>query len=122
MNIVVINNITNPLEHPISASYCKSFWSKFRGLMLHPPLQDNQGIVLVEARDSRANTTIHMLFMLFDIAAIWVNSNMEVVDVKLARRWALAIAPQGPARYVIETSPKYAPSFRVGDKVSIENV
>ncbi len=88
--------------------------------MLHPPLDEYRGIVLVESRDSRANTTIHMLFMRFDIAAIWLNARLEVVDVKVARRWKLAIPPRAPASYVIETRVDYADLFHPGDKISFE--
>ena len=88
--------------------------------MLQPSLEEGRGIILVESHDSRVSTTIHMLFMRFDIAAIWLNSRFEVVDVKVAQRWKLAISPQVPASYVIETRVNYAGSFHLGDIISFE--
>jgi len=89
--------------------------------MFSPQIPVNGGALLVEARDSQVNTTIHMLFMRFDIAAIWINLGHQVVDVKIAKRWRLAYAPQNPAAYVLEAHVFQAENFKIGDRVSFTN-
>jgi len=85
-------------------------------------LPENYGILLDEQADSTVNTSIHMLFMNFDIAAIWIDSGKQVVDVKLAHKWALAYFPKKPARYILETSPARINDFAIGDLLSFTNV
>jgi uncharacterized membrane protein (UPF0127 family) len=121
MRIVQIQNLTHTLSTPILASYCESFWSRFRGLMLHAPLHENGGALLVERSDSRMDTAIHMLFMNFDITAIWINSNNEIVDVRLAKKWRPAYIPQAPARYILEAHVSQLSNFHKGDRIEIKN-
>lgn len=117
MSQVIVQNLTRPLPRPISVKYCQSFGAKLRGLMLKPEIAQEEGILLVEQRDSRMDTAIHMLFMRFDIAAIWINSEMTVVDARLVRKWQPVIVPARPARYVLETHPGQLQYFNVGDRV-----
>jgi len=65
------------------------------------------------------NASIHMLFMRFDIAAIWINSAKKVVDVQIAKRWHLAYLPARPARYILETHVSQADNFQIGDQITI---
>ena len=116
---VTIQNHTRPLTAPIRAQNCADFWSKFRGLMLQKSIPIDGGALLAEDKNSRMNASIHMLFMRFDIAAIWIDSDMKVVDVQVARRWRLAYLPAEPARYILEAHVNQAKHFRIGDQVSI---
>ena len=118
---VTLQNTSRRLTHPLKVRYCTSFWSKFRGLMLQPNLTLNSGALLVEDKDSRMNASIHMLFMRFDIAAVWINNDFKVVDVQVARRWRLAYLPAQPARYILEAHVSQASNFRVGDQITISH-
>lgn len=89
--------------------------------MFQPQIAADGGVLLVEPKDSRANTAIHMFFMRFDIAAIWINSAFEVVDCKLAKKWSAAIIPSAEARYVLETHPQNLAYFQPGDRIAIKN-
>ena len=122
MRIVQIHNLTHSLPVPISAIYCESFWSRFRGLMLHAPLSEHEGALLVETSDSRMDSAIHMFFMNFDITAVWINAQHEVVDVKLARKWRPAYIPQKPARYILETHSNQFQQFHIGDRIEFKHV
>lgn len=62
-----------------------------------------------------------MLGVFTDLTIVWINSDGEVVDVKLAKRWRLAYLPERPARYVLELSPDHLGDFIVGDQVNIES-
>lgn len=115
----VIQNSSRPLPEPILAKYCATFFSKFRGLMLQPTIIPFNGILLVERKESRMDTAIHMLFMRFDIAVVWIDDHQTVVDVRLARKWQPMLVPAAPARFVLETHPVHLSWFTVGDRVEI---
>jgi len=115
---VTVQNRTKPLATPIRAQNCADFWGKFRGLMLQRPIPLDGGALLAEDKNTRMNASIHMLFMRFDIAAIWINSDKMVVDVQIARRWRLAYLPAKPARYILEAHVAQAENFKIGDRVS----
>jgi uncharacterized protein len=99
------------------AQWCDSFASKLRGFTFRRHLAENDGLVLVEARDNRISTGIHMFFVFFDLAVIWVNNEGQVVDTVLARPWRPSYVPQAPARYVIEGHPRLLQEVAVGDYV-----
>ena len=84
----------------------------FRGSLAH-----DEGLLLVGSRDTRLDSAIHMLFVGFDLAVIWINSNMEVVDKVVAKSWHLAYVPERPARYVLEVHPELFPEYEIGHKV-----
>lgn len=101
--------------------WCRSFFCRLRGLMLRRPLAEGEGWLLVERRESRLDSAIHMLFVSFPIAAIWLDSGFRVVDTCLARPWRLFYAPRAPAQYVLETSPALLKKISIGDEVKFEN-
>ena len=81
----------------------------------------SEGLLLVEARDSRIDTSIHMLFVYMDLAVIWINSGYTVVDTVLARSWRPAYAPRQAARYILEIHPSRLNEFKIGDQVEFQN-
>ena len=60
------------------------------------------GVFFVEKRESKTRTSIHMMFMNYDIAVIWLDKIMVVVDKVLAKRWKPMYAPKKPAQYILE--------------------
>ena len=83
------------------ARWCASFLCRLRGLMFRSGLRAGEALVLVESSESRSSTAIHMFFVPFGIAAIWINSSGRVVDKVLARPWQPFYAPRIPARYTL---------------------
>jgi len=81
-----------------------------RGLMFSKP----KNIVLVSPFE--CILSIHMLFVFFPIKAVWLDSRKRVVDAKIARPFQLHVAPNKPARYVLET-PDLKLKFRIGEKL-----
>ncbi len=77
--------------------------------------------MLVEKRDNRLESAIHMLFVPFDLAVFWIDSNMTVVDKVLARAWRPAYLPKQPARYILELHPERWDNYQIGDKVHFNN-
>jgi len=99
------------------AKWCDSFGSKLRGFTFRRRLAVDDGLVLVEKNDSRVATSIHMLFVFFDLGVIWVNDGGKIVDKVLAKPWRLSYVPQAPARYVIEGRPSLLEQVEVGDQI-----
>jgi len=117
---VTIRNTSRLGVEAIRAIYCDSYLCKLRGLMFRRELASEKGLLLVQTKDSRMDSSIHMLFMRIDLTVIWIDSTLRVVDTKLARRWRLAYFPARPARYVLEISATHIDSFQLGDLLVFE--
>ena len=118
---ITIANLNRPLAKPALVGYCDTFLSKLRGLMFRPRLDPDDGLLLVETRDSRLDTSIHMFFVPFDLAVFWINSDMVVVDKVIAKSWKPAYAPKAAARYTLEIHPDRWGDYEIGDKVEFKN-
>jgi uncharacterized protein len=119
---VLVHNDTHPASAALQARYCASFACQLRGLTFRRHLPLHEGLLLVQKRDSRLDSAIHMFFVWFDLAVIWITDAGEVVDVKLARRWRPMYFPQKPARYVLEISAARLDDFHIGDRVRFETL
>ena len=75
---------------------------------------------MVQARADRFDSSIHMLFMAYDLAVIWLDDQYRVVDVKLCRQWRPAYIPVAPARFVLETNVERASDFKIGDELAVQ--
>lgn len=117
MQEIRIQNISTPLSHPVTAGFCSSFFCRLRGLTFHKPLPKNWGLLLVQKKENRLDSAIHMLFVWFDLTVIWINSSFTVVDKKLAKAWRLFYQPQLPAKYVLELNSEHIHDFCIGDQV-----
>jgi hypothetical protein len=103
-----------------SAKWCDSFFSKLRGLQFRRNLAKDEAIVLVHEKDSLKSTSIHMLFVFFPIAAIWIDNQGKVTSAQLAKPWRLYYASPEPARYVLEGSPELLNKIRAGDYIDFQ--
>jgi uncharacterized membrane protein (UPF0127 family) len=112
-----IRNLSNLNNRPIRAKWCDTFFSRLRGYTFHKELTLEEGLVLVENRESRMDMSIHMMFVWIDLAVIWVNAKGEVVDTVLAQSWRPFYAPAKPAQYTIEIHPSRLSEFAIGDSV-----
>ena len=100
--------------------WCDSFGTKLRGLMFRRSIADDEGLVLVENRSSIAATSIHMFFVPFDIAAIWLDDDRRVVHTALAKSWHPYYASPVAARYVLEGPPALLQRVAVGEQLRFE--
>jgi uncharacterized membrane protein (UPF0127 family) len=103
------------LDHVL---WCSSPWRRLAGLQFHRPLNSGEGILLVFNQDSRAASSIHMFFVFFPIAAIWINSQGMVTHKTLALPWRPFYASPTPAQYVLETTPDFLDKIQIGDPVT----
>jgi uncharacterized membrane protein (UPF0127 family) len=96
---------------------CTSFLCRLRGLTFRQSLDADEGLLLVGRRESRTDTAIHMFFVFFPIAAIWLDQNSRVVDAQLARPFCPLYIPCAPARDVLEGPPALLEQVHIGDKL-----
>lgn len=119
MRQVVLRTLASEDSVEIKAHYCDTFSSRLRGLTFHSPLSPFEGILLVQGRESRLDSAIHMLGVSFDLAVVWINARWEVVDVQLARAWRPAYFPKALAKYILELDARHLDLFSLGDRFEI---
>lgn len=122
MQEVLIYNQDHPEIAAVRAKYCQSFLCQLRGLTFRRALSPQNGLLLVQKRDSRMDSAIHMLFVWMDLAVIWINQTFQVVDTRLARRWHPVYVPSKPARFVLEISAERIADFQIGDRVEFREI
>ena len=103
-----------------SARWCSSRLCRLRGLQFRRNLKPGEALILVKDKDSVANSSIHMFFVFFPIAAIWINSKGKVTSAQLAKPWRPYYASSEPASYVLETSPEFLDMVTIGDELDFE--
>ena len=96
--------------------WCSSRWCRFRGLQLRHKLTPGEALLLVHPDDSQLQSSIHMFFVFFPIAAIWIDSTGRVTSAQLAKPWRPYYASPKPAQFVLETSPDFLTQVEVGDE------
>ena len=114
---ITIQNRNRTIAGALRIRYCDTFLTQLRGLTFRSELSPEEGLLLVGTRDSRLESSIHMLFVPFDLAVVWINSAMQVVDKVLAKSWRPAYFSKHPARYVLEVHPERWQDFEIGDGV-----
>ena len=121
MKIVEVRKKATP-GSVIRLKYCDTFVSRLLGLMFTREIDIDGGIQLAGKRDSIANTSIHMMFMRYDIEVVWVSEDLVVVDKTLAKKWGLFYSPKHPAMHVLELHPSKLSEFEIGDQLLIHAV
>ena len=118
---ISIENKSRRIDGLPQIKFCDTFLSQLRGLMFRSRLAREEGLLLVGTRDSRLDSSIHMLFVSFNLTIVWINSEMKVVDKVLARPWRPAYFSRQPARYVLEVHPERWGDFEIGDRLQFKN-
>lgn len=67
------------------------------------------------------DSSIHMLFVPFDLAVFWINTDMKVVDKLIAKAWKPAYVPAEPARFVLEIHPSRWEEYEIGHRVEFQD-
>jgi len=106
---------------PLTIRFCDTFFTQLRGLTFRSRLRPDEGLLLVGTRDSRLESSIHMLFVPFDLTVAWINSGMKVVDKRLAKSWRPAYFSKQPAKYVLEIHPNRWEDIEIGDMVQFKD-
>ncbi len=116
MKIVTLSKLSSP-DVEVNIRYCDSFFCKLKGLMFTRELDPDEGIMFVENGESKVNTSIHMFFMRYDLAVLWLDNDRVIVDKVLAKKWAPFYIPQKAAQYVVELHPSKFAEFEIGDQL-----
>ena len=116
---VVRNAQTGAVVLP-RADWRANFWGHLTGLMFRRHLPDDEGLLFVYGHESVLDTAIHMLFVYFPIATVWLDKNGVVVDKTLAKPWRLSYAPHKPAQYFIEARPALLDRVALGDPLRFD--
>jgi uncharacterized membrane protein (UPF0127 family) len=119
--IITIENSNRSIQGALRIKYCDTFFTQLRGFTFRSRLPQEEGLLLVGARDSRLDSSIHMFFVSFDLSVIWINSHHQVVDKILAKSWRPAYFSKQPAKYVLEIHPERWEEFQIGDTVQFNN-
>ena len=115
-HVKVVRRKTGETLIPV-ARWCSSRLCRLRGLQFRLRLGRQEALILIHPADSVFTTSIHMFFVFFPIAAVWINGQGRVTSAQLARPWRPYYASPEPARYVLETSPDFLQRISVGDEV-----
>ena len=118
---ITIENNNRRIETLPRIKVCDTFATQLRGFTFRSRLAPDEGLLLVGTRDSRLDSSIHMLFVAFDLAVFWINSNMQVVDKVIAKSWRPAYFSKQPARYVLEIHPERWGDYEIGDTVQFKD-
>jgi len=102
----------------LKARWCASFGCRLRGLTFRRNLPGNEGLLLVESRESVTATGIHMMAVFMELGVAWLDSEYNVVDVVCAKPWRMYL-PAAPARYILEGTPALLERVRVGDQLEL---
>jgi uncharacterized membrane protein (UPF0127 family) len=96
---------------------CDTFWRRLRGLMFRRRLGPDEAYLFAFHSEGIVASSVHMVFVFFPIALIWLDGQQRVVDVRLARPFRPYYAPRQAAQYLIEGAPGLLGLVRVGDRI-----
>lgn len=119
---IQIENISSGPVVILEGIYCKSFFCRLKGLMFQKSITRDFGLLLAENSESKINSAIHMFFMNFDIAVVWMDKNFCVVDVTIAKKGRPFYAPKRPAQYTLEIAKENWDQFHSGDQIKVTYV
>ena len=68
---ITVRNKDRLIAEELRVRYCDTFLTQLRGLTFRSRLPEDEGLLLVGKRDSRLDSSIHMLFVSFDLSVIW---------------------------------------------------
>lgn len=118
MKSVKIYNESNP-SFKIHAGLCNTFFTRLMGFMFKVELNPYFGLFFPGNTDSRVDSSIHMLFVNFNLSVFWLDSNTIIVDKVLAKKWHPLYVPHIKSRHILELHEARFKDLSVGDKLII---
>ncbi|RLG21810.1 DUF192 domain-containing protein [Candidatus Micrarchaeota archaeon] len=98
------------------------FWKKVIGLMFRKKL--DHALLIPLNKETRKGASIHSMFMRFTFDAIFLNKDLEVVDMATIKPWTLNFTPKAAAKYIVEV-PEYTivkNLINLGDVIEIDEI
>ena len=123
MKKVIIRKLSGDFGsfNKLEAWYFESFFNRLQGLMFKKKISNNQAGLFINKNENIMDSTIHMLFMNFDIAVFWIDRLNTIVDKKIAKKWGLIYYPEVKSQKILETHTDIYDKLQIGDKIIIEN-
>ena len=91
---------------------CKSFFSKFRGLMFSKKKE------LLFVFDEEKRRSVHMFFVFYNLNIVFLDKNSIIKDIKCLKPFQVCF-PKCKIKYIFETP--YPIDLKIGDKLDIYN-
>ncbi len=113
---VDIVNSSQGDQHIIRAKWCQSYLCRMLGLTFRRSLPEGTGLLLVNPKESKVDSAIHMTAVFFPLGVIWLDASLLVVDCKVAQPWKFYV-PSLPASYILEGSPSILKIVDIGDRL-----
>ncbi len=98
---------------------CDTFFRRLRGLMFRAPLSPDEVYLFRLGKESVLDAAIHMWFVFFPIAVIWLDRHGCVVGKRRALPWRPFYAPPFPAAAFLEGHVSLLEKVQVGDIIDI---
>lgn len=87
--------------------------------MFSKKLEANEALLIINSKESKIDSIIHMFFVFYPIDVIWLDSSKKVVDIKTnAKPFAPFIKPGKPAKYILELPAEKSNLIKIGDKLT----
>jgi len=114
----ILRNLTTDKPLAGRVVLCDTFWKRGRGLMFRRAIAKDEAYIFVLDRPSVLDAAIHMFFVPFPIAVIWLDESRRVIHRVVARPWRPYYAPPKPARYFVEGHPDLLAQVRGDDQLA----
>jgi uncharacterized membrane protein (UPF0127 family) len=96
---------------------CESSDDRRKGLLGRSSITQDEGVLMVLPPSRRGAkgfwTSIHMMFMKFPIAVVWIDDNHKVAASVLAKPWRF-YGTSRKSSYILEVHPSHLHAFRPG--------
>lgn len=86
--------------------------------MFRRKLRPAEALLFEDKRESIVGTSIHMFFVFFPIAVIWLREDGTVVDSVIAYPFRPYYASSAPAKYFLEGPPFLVETISIGERLS----
>jgi len=92
-------------------------WELALGLMFRRGIGEDETMIFCLPKASIRQAGVHMLFVPFPIAILWLDEEFRVVDKVLALPWRTGYRPKAAARFFIEAHPSRLDQVQEGDEL-----
>ncbi len=91
-------------------SYAKNIFSQMLGLMLHKSIPEDFALIFVLRRAGTVG--VHMLFMVFPIDVIFLDSDKKIIGIATLKPWT-GYKRMKRVKYIIEMNPGTVERFNL---------
>ena len=114
--MLVVQRSGRILAHRVTLR--RSFRERSLGLMFRREIDPEEAMVFCLPRSGIREAGVHMLFVPFPLALVWLDEGCRVVDRVLARPWQMGYRPTAPSRYFVEAHSSRLNLVQEGDRLT----